>query len=261
MLQLNNINDKYSNEGYGNGILAIVSIVATAAVYIGILLDDRKEKKKKILAEKEKQELEKYVQILIQNYSKICQYINSELKNDSFFFKDISRKLNIDHALICVMDRIELAKKLLKIPVPTPNETEDSYSSRLWNYIKKYDVKVKHQNLRDNYCETNGSYFSNQWLNSEKVIKLFKYTDICKKLDDQVIAKLDGMLKIPLEDEHGYTTVDEVFIALFGDDDAYRCGENDDVPDTWDRLVGWYGITQELKKIAQHLSAYLKQQN
>ena len=244
-----------SNENFiGSIIIALLAGVVFASAY---WFEYRRQRKKAKETRKVNDEikLQKYTEFLIQNYPKICQYINTELKDDSFFFKDSSKKLNVDHALICVKDRIELAKKLLQIPEPASDDTSNSYYDKLSKYIKTHDVKVKHQELRDNRCESDGTYYSNQWLNSEKVVRLFKYTEECKEIDDRVIRKLDAMCDINLKDK----TVGNVFKSIFDSDDTYRCGA-ESVPDTWDRLVGWYGITQELKKIATHIKSKLREE-
>lgn len=255
-----------SNESFiGSIIIALLAGIVFASAY---WFEYRRQRKKAKETRKVNDEirLQKYTEFLIQNYPKICQYINTELKDDPFFFKDSNKKLNVDHAIICVKDRIELAKKLLQIPEPTSDDTSNSYYDKLSKYIKTHDVKVKHQELRDNYCESDDTYYSNQWLNSEKVVRLFKYTEECKKIDDQVIRKLDAMCDINLKDKSESVgsqfdpgTVGNVFELIFDYDDTYRCGSKS-VPDTWDRLVGWYGITQELKKIATHIKSKLREE-
>ena len=244
MLQLNKINNQYignleaSNE---INLLQIIGIIVAVQI-IGTIISNIKQGKKD-------EETAKYLPALIKNYSKICDYINTNLKDDEFFFTKKQWNLyNIDFVFSCVKEHIEKIPKLMHIPQPQSNDTAKSYEAKIKAYFgnKEYHMNNDWEKVPDR-----GVLSENGWLNGSKMSELFKLIAKNNEAEDDLFELYDELYREELSDG---TEAGECIWSYVGGE--FYSDNNPDVASRFEeQFVDFYDT---LFDITRHLQSYLK---
>lgn len=214
-----------------------------------------------------KEEMDKLTAILKKYYPKICQYINTELKDDPFFFeKTHSEMVLVDNCLICVKERIAKFPKLVNMPEPSNSDTINSYNKKLAQYFGNKKFCMEHINEWDSPWSgmpkhmAGNTYKEGNWLNANKVGALFSLVPQCQKYEKLIHTKFVKIYNIRLKDEEDnkYWTIRDSEIMdkyigseFFADDDA-------DYSDCWNNGIGYY-VDDIIYNMVKHLKSYLVQ--
>ena len=208
----------------------------------------------------------KLVPILKKHYPKICEYINTELKDDPFFFKTEHAWMPlVDNCLMCAKERIAKSPKLINMPEPTSSDTIELYDKKLAQYFGNKKFYMEHIDEWDdpsigmpNHFVGN-TYKEGNWLNSNKVCELFSLIPQCRKYDKLIHTKLSRIYNTKLKDEDDeYHTLRESEIMREYIGEEFFADDDSDHSDDWDSGPG-NNVDETMYNIVKHLKSYLIQ--
>lgn len=256
-------NKKASNEVLTIG--GIIYIVGCVIAFIAMLFaaeklserPDYEERSKESNKEKKKEKEKKLLTNLIDHYPDVCKYINTELKDDPFFFKDEHDLERVDVLSKLLKERVEKIRKIQGFPVPSKTDTKETYYNKLKTYFSGQKI-----DMSSSYYECFGksdTYSNSGWLDGAKVSSFLRNTRDLNTLETNFHRKVYNVRYDEYDDEAELsdgTTVESVLSQFLGKS-FLPINSSDYYYSMWMAYIQYSVTSQILMKIAKHLTSHL----